>query len=365
MTIQQAFKNKKIGLALSGGGYRAAVFHLGVLSYMAKNGLLENVSHISTVSGGSIVMGLVYRLNDFKFPTSEEYLTRVHSQAIAFLKEHSLLKSNMTWWAFKGSLTNGWLVAHDEMLETLENDTWGLHKDIQELDDTPIWTINATTGETGKSWRFSKEKMGDYLVGYIKHPHITLAKAISASAGFPFAIGPLHLALNDYGYKPKNEMKKVTLYDGGMYDNLGTEVFFKSNATRLTKSIDFLIVSDASKPFSKQKDMFSLGHFGKLNQISDIITEQIRSLRLRMFYNIIRRRNALNLGIHIHIGDTTLGNEEEAKCAQGIKTDLKSFPDKENDCLINNGYHVAAKNFLEYLAEVQELDEMKQTDDDL
>lgn len=363
-SFKAAFNHKKIGLSLSGGGYRATVFHLGMLSYMAEHSLLEKVTHISTVSGGSIVMGLIYRLNDFRFPTSQEYLENVHSQAIAFFMQHSLLKDNMKWWAFKGSLTNGWLVAHDEMLETLQNDTWGLNKDMQELEDTPIWTINATTGETGKSWRFSKEKMGDYLIGYTKSPHITLAKAISASAGFPFAIGPLPLML-DASKKGSFSRKKVTLYDGGLYDNLGTEVFFKANATRLSPSIDFLIISDASKPFEKQNDMFSLGYFGKLNQISDISTEQIRSLRLRMFHNLIHRHNQPNLGIHIRLGDTALGYEEEAECAKNIETDLKSFIGKENDCLIINGYDAASKNFKEYIDEIEELKDMKQIDKSL
>jgi NTE family protein len=51
----------KLGLALSGGGFRAAFFHLGVLARMAELGLLRQVEVISTVSGGSIV-GAVYYL---------------------------------------------------------------------------------------------------------------------------------------------------------------------------------------------------------------------------------------------------------------------------------------------------------------
>ena len=90
--VNKVFQDKRIGLALSGGGYRAAVFHLGVLSYMAENDLLENVTHISTVSGGSIVMGLIYKLNGYKFPTSKEYLENVHNQAIEFLSKSTLLE---------------------------------------------------------------------------------------------------------------------------------------------------------------------------------------------------------------------------------------------------------------------------------
>ena len=44
-----------IGLALSGGGFRAAAFHLGVLQRLRELGLLRRVMVLSTVSGGSIV----------------------------------------------------------------------------------------------------------------------------------------------------------------------------------------------------------------------------------------------------------------------------------------------------------------------
>ena len=49
-----------IALALSGGGVRAAVFHLGVLARLASDDLLERVTFLSTVSGGSMAVGLVY-----------------------------------------------------------------------------------------------------------------------------------------------------------------------------------------------------------------------------------------------------------------------------------------------------------------
>src|SRR5512142_1265464 len=50
----------KLGLALSGGGHRAAFFHIGVLARLAELGLVRRVEVISTVSGGSIVGALYY-----------------------------------------------------------------------------------------------------------------------------------------------------------------------------------------------------------------------------------------------------------------------------------------------------------------
>ena len=55
-------KKRKIGLALSGGGFRASVFHIGVLTFLAEKKQLENISYISTVSGGSLLIGLIYSI---------------------------------------------------------------------------------------------------------------------------------------------------------------------------------------------------------------------------------------------------------------------------------------------------------------
>lgn len=54
------FDNSKLGLALSGGGFRASFFHLGILARMAETGLLRQVEVLSTVSGGSIIGALYY-----------------------------------------------------------------------------------------------------------------------------------------------------------------------------------------------------------------------------------------------------------------------------------------------------------------
>ncbi len=45
---------KRIGLALSGGGFRANLYHLGMVRFLRDAGLLSKVSHITSVSGGSI-----------------------------------------------------------------------------------------------------------------------------------------------------------------------------------------------------------------------------------------------------------------------------------------------------------------------
>lgn len=54
-------RREKLGLALAGGGFRASLFHVGVLRYLARADLLRHVEVLSTVSGGSLV-GALYVL---------------------------------------------------------------------------------------------------------------------------------------------------------------------------------------------------------------------------------------------------------------------------------------------------------------
>lgn len=53
-------KEGKLGLGLSGGGFRAALFHIGVLASLAEKDELRNVEIISCVSGGSIIGAYYY-----------------------------------------------------------------------------------------------------------------------------------------------------------------------------------------------------------------------------------------------------------------------------------------------------------------
>src|SRR3954470_14658412 len=45
----------KIGLALSGGGLRGSLYHLGVVRFLRDAGILRDITHITSVSGGSIL----------------------------------------------------------------------------------------------------------------------------------------------------------------------------------------------------------------------------------------------------------------------------------------------------------------------
>lgn len=52
-----SYLGKKIGLALSGGGYRAATYHIGTLRALHRLGILDHVDILSSPSPSAILLG--------------------------------------------------------------------------------------------------------------------------------------------------------------------------------------------------------------------------------------------------------------------------------------------------------------------
>ena len=86
----------KIALALSGGGTRGIVFNLGVLARLAVEERLEDVVLLSTEAGGSLCSGLIYMLNDYSWPKSDEFFTYVVPVVGKLLTTHDLTR-DMIW----------------------------------------------------------------------------------------------------------------------------------------------------------------------------------------------------------------------------------------------------------------------------
>lgn len=350
---------KKIGIALSGGGFRAAVFHLGVLKYLAVQGLLENIVHISSVSGGSIAMALIYKLSDNKFPSSKEYLNQILPQMEKYFVDIGLGRDALVKllypWNWKNMFSRANIIA-----DTLF-DKWDIKNTLQDLETYPIWEIGATTNETGKSWRFSQEKMGDYKFGFVEHPKFQISKAVAASAAFPGVIGRYSLDTSVYkwfqykgwgdnssqvNHKPLFE--KVHLSDGGVYDNLATEPFIKYLGQKVHENINYWIVCDASKDLAIEKSVFVFRLYKRTRRLIDITIDQIRMLRIRALHSYLYSPNGR--GLFLQIGyknnkkkqeDYEFLTKENSDRAKDIGTSIFSMKKQQYDLLINHAFSVA------------------------
>ncbi|WP_256939103.1 patatin-like phospholipase family protein [Acinetobacter harbinensis] len=340
-----------IALALSGGGIRAMIFHLGVLKYLAEKNKLESIEHVSTVSGGSLIVGLILKNNGMVWPSSHVFLKEI----IINVKQQLCSKSMM--WGMARQLKNPksfkFLLSRSNLLAKTLYDEWGVDCSLSEIPDVPMWHINGTTAETGKRFRFKKDDFGEYSLGYSKDTYkFPLAKAIAVSAAFPGGIGPLVINASEYKWykrpwgEPKTSSKETILdhsllhlYDGGVYDNLGLEPFFDMGTQEKKDDISsetVIIVSDAGASL-KQKFIFKKLSPWRLKHVTDIISDQSRALRVRSFINF--SKNNPKKGFYIYIKESKIPKENEnASFTQAFPTTLKKLNEKQFDMLLEHGY---------------------------
>lgn len=316
--------HRKIGIALSGGGIRATIFHLGVLKWMADNRMLEDIVRISTVSGASLAVGLVYAHNDYNWPASEAYLNIVLPKIEIVLLKNDIQKISLMKWA----LSPYWWNKKVNLIAEVIRKYWGISGDIAGLDKKPLWYINCTTFESGKRFRFSQERMGDYKIGYVENPKFPIADAVAASAGFPILIGPYKLRTDGYlwgrsyyaneDWTPPKD-KFLHLWDGGVYDNLGLESVYKMDQGGcLSEGINYLIISNASgsNGYQQRKNGFSKRN---LKRLLDIAMDQVGALRSRDVLDFIKRTQD---GMYFKIGNSAKFIAEASGIDQEVKEDL-------------------------------------------
>lgn len=288
----------KIGLALSGGGARAAIFHFGMLRRLAEDGLLESISVISTVSGGSLAAALVIAKSGMQWPSSVRFNNEIFMSVRNTLTTSDLFSLSAI--GVLGALKYNFRLATDRsrILADLLKEKWGIVGKISDLPDHPELFINTTCFETGKNWRFAKREMGDWKFGRNYNPPFDLADAAAASAAVPYVIGALRFDLPRDGWYRTNPATRqpeekiaisrtsVRLWDGGAYENLGLEAVYKPQGP--LRGCDFLMCSDASGSLGPADSASPLTLLkGQLvaPRLFDIAGDQIRALRSRMFVN--------------------------------------------------------------------------------
>ena len=217
---------------------------------------------------------------------------------------------------------------------------------LSQLPETPQFVFNATNLQTGRSFRFSKPYMGDYLIGLIRNPTVSLAKAVAASSAFPPFLSPVILENpGNFEAVPGAIFNGNPLYtsrlflsDGGVYDNLGLETAWKQNKT--------VLVSDGGGLLGGEADPAG-DWLGMTNRVLSIIYNQVGSLRKRwvieFFSNHIRDGSYWGIGTDIRNYDLPTALvcpiDITTRLAQ-TATRLTSLDDTAQQQLIDWGYAV-------------------------
>jgi len=270
-----------IGIALSGGGYRAMLFHAGALARMNELGLLSRAQRIASVSGGSIIAGhLALSWGALGAADANHVFAnfkKVVVEPVLAFSRHSIDVVD----ALTGLLP--WTSASDQVVQSYDKYLFG-KKTLQQIPDAPRFVFCATNLQTGVLWRFSKPYAGDYVVGRIDKPAILVSQAVAASSAFPPVLSPCVLQLPAGSFTswpgtqviPPNEIaafrSKVILSDGGVYDNHGIEPIVKRYLTNF--------VSDGGAPFGRSAELHT-DWISQLRRILDVEDNQVRALRRR------------------------------------------------------------------------------------
>lgn len=296
--------NNRIGLALSGGGYRAAAYHLGTLRALHNLGILEKVDVISSVSGGSIAASY-YLLNkdDFeKFNISFYNKLGRGVMHLAFLNVLVILLLFIgvgylisPWLSLALVIPFLWFFCY----RLFPLSKWISHqyqwlffgkKTLSDLPEAPALVINATDVAQGSSFKFSKNRAW----GYNYHDRQTnedsftgidfpISKAVMASSCVPFAFTPIRMP---EAYRKKKTSTCPLLVDGGLYDNQGVHVLGEKG----DYAAKYIIVSNAGNTELSDKHIWNI--IKMLIKTSDILMKRIEKLQSRhnMFFSNNKER---------------------------------------------------------------------------
>jgi hypothetical protein len=280
-----------------------------VLKRIAEEGWLPRLDVISMVSGGSL-------LGAFAIPRWSRMLEAAKTKGDAAALEETIARpfvaalgarNFLAWWGehlltlpvrklFDSSLTRTSVAA-----ELYGH--WLAEKMLcSELPEKPYAIFNSSSLIAGRAWRFTRDGLGDSRFGYSAwgSKPLPVGVAAGASAAFPPVFTPARIRAADYsfggsphGEAPLDIPKYIPLTDGGVYDNLGMEVFSKESDEKpqqlpggLTMARpEFLIASDAGYPAQtkfRDNGLPAVSEGLLLYRVDAMARDQVGALRRRM-----------------------------------------------------------------------------------
>ena len=277
-------ERKGVALCLSGGGYRAALFHLGALRRLNELGVLSRVDTISSVSGGS-VMAATVAAHLIREPAAwgtpggavagfdEGIAEPMRTLSEKDIRTRAILERLKPWrWLDQNAQV-------DVLVSELESS--GIRGTLADLPVRPRFVLCATDLVLRDQWIFDggERRVGETALGYSGAvERWPLARAAAASACFPVAFSPMKLDLaaadltgGTYAEPDRDSLAgRVELSDGGLYDNLGLEPVWRDHAA--------VLVSDGAPAFRPEPGIGRL--WGQLRPAVTLL-EQATYVRVR------------------------------------------------------------------------------------
>ena len=392
-----------IGLALSGSGLRASLFHVGLLAHLAELDLLRRVDVISATGGGALV-GALYYLHLKRVLDAEGDIESGRLLQLVAALERDVLKaaqSDLKSQLFANPFANlkrlrpsyssatrlGRLLDR-QVFRSLWKDDAGLPIEMRDLMiqprgdrdfnpatgnrkrycKAPILIVNATNLATGRPWRFDAKRMGEPAANpalrrlsratalgqsaYERlpsvHSRMPLGHAVAASMAMPGTLEPLHLSRLYPDPEHRSNPMDVRLGDGRLSDPLGAEALMDHGCSRL-------ILGEASGGEalgfgpSDSQQAHQLAHLESRRPGGVVLVQLLReveALEVRPLGRIGRGRVITDRRSD---DVTSYGVERRAqKLIAGMRAGLDAPSDVEALSLEASGYLVAKRAFQQY-----------------
>lgn len=330
-----------VGLCLSGGGFRAMLFHAGSLWRLNQAGYLSRLDRISSVSGGSIAaaaLALNWEQLEFGCDGVAGNFADLVVAALRRLASRTIdVPAVLLGLLIPGQSINGRLARSYRRLLGPSG--------LQALPQRPEFIFDATSLQSGDLWRFSRRGEGDWRVGSRPAPDTELARVVAASSAFPPVLSPARLTYAPGALQPGADPEvseppyttAVALSDGGVYDNLGLEAVWSTCRQ--------VLISDAGGHIADMPRPRALWPLQLLRVLS-VIDNQVRDLRKSQAVQsyLSGERTGAYWGIRSDVADfrvkqpIAVPSKAQVRALAGIPTRLAALTSQLQERLINWGY---------------------------
>ena len=383
----------RIGLALSGGGFRASIFHLGVIRRLEELGIMKCVHTISAVSGGSIIaayyvieMEKRLRQRREELAKDPDSLDRVRLQVFEDIAgcffqalDHNLRSRAMVFGPFYHPILwikSWWPTLSRSNIIQKEYDKWFYHDEtldhlpaVAMLHDNapsavgksslfltgPTVVLNTTSLLTGERKGFKREPVSRINeLHRVNRNILKLATVVGASSGVP-------------GLFPPTTISGDKLVDGGVADNQGIDALVSldrlldgdEGPAKDRGDFDVLLVSDASGQM-ELKHRLGNRALTVMGRTFSILQFQIRRKLLKILRLWQKREsgspessNREFAFVHLFLNlkdrlNTARVPSEYIPALGGIRTDLDQFSFIEREALMYHGYTLIDAQIKEY-----------------
>jgi predicted acylesterase/phospholipase RssA len=342
--VRSAFIGR-IGLGLSGGGFRASLYHIGVLAKLAELDVLRHVEVLSCVSGGSLVGAHYYlELRHLLQAKRDEEITREDYVKLVRRVMHDFLRGVQRnirvrvaaepWTNLRAGFEPGYSrttrageLFESEIFSRVSDGAGRAPRFINDLyvrpkgegpdfrpkyhnwrreAKVPVLTLSATTLNTGHTWHFTASYMGEPPAGvgseidvndrlrrvyYEDAPEgyrrIRLGQAVAASACVPELFEPVTFE----GLYPDRVIKLV---DGGISDSQGVSAL-------LEQDCDVILISDGSVQMKSLREPSS-GVLGVPVWSTSILQARVRQSQYEKLA-ALRRSRLLRSFMFVHLNN--------------------------------------------------------------